>query len=68
METVRRSFDAYVRGDVDTLLSLLDPAVEVRSLLTEPERTTCHGHGGGEWLAGFEALGLDPARASGEAV
>jgi ketosteroid isomerase-like protein len=52
IEVVRRAFQAYAEADLDSLLPLLDPGVEVRSLLTEPEGTTFHGHDGvRKWLA-----------------
>jgi ketosteroid isomerase-like protein len=52
VQIVRRAFEAYARGDVESLLTLLDPGVEVRSLMTEAERTTYRGHRGvREWFA-----------------
>jgi ketosteroid isomerase-like protein len=52
VQIVRRAFEAYACGDVESLLCLLDPGVEVRSLMTEAERTTFHGHRGvREWFA-----------------
>ena len=54
LAVVRRAFDAYNRRDMDSLLALLDPEVEVRSLMTEAERSTYRGHEGvREW---FEAV------------
>lgn len=52
VEVVRRAFEAYARRDVDSLLALLDPGVEVRSLMTEAERILYRGHRGvREWFA-----------------
>jgi ketosteroid isomerase-like protein len=52
VQIVRRAFEAYAGGDVESLLGLLDPSVEVRSLMTEAERTTYNGHQGvREWFA-----------------
>jgi ketosteroid isomerase-like protein len=33
VEIARRGFDAYTNGDMDTVLELLDPAVEVESVM-----------------------------------
>jgi ketosteroid isomerase-like protein len=43
---IQQAFDAYRRRDLDALLALVDPEVEVRSLMTEAERTTYRGHDG----------------------
>ena len=50
-ELVRRAFAAYASHDVARLLALLDPEIEIRSLMTEAERTIYRGHQGArEWL------------------
>ena len=46
VELVLRCFDAFRSRDVDTLLALLHPDVEVRSLMTEAERPVYLGHEG----------------------
>jgi ketosteroid isomerase-like protein len=52
IEVVRRTFEAFAAADLDSLLPLLDPGVEVRSLLAEPEGTTFRGHEGvRKWFA-----------------
>jgi len=49
---VRRAFAAYAGGDVEALLEVLAPGVQIRSLLTEAERETYDGHQGArEWFA-----------------
>lgn len=51
-EVVRRAFEAYVGGDVEALLEVLDPDIEIRSLLTEAERPIYRGHEGArDWFA-----------------
>jgi ketosteroid isomerase-like protein len=52
VELVQRAFQAFVRRDIELLLALCDPEVEIRSLMTEAERTLYRGHQGTrEWLA-----------------
>lgn len=49
---VRRAFSAYAAGHVEALLAVLDPDVEIKSLMTEAERAIYRGHEGArEWLA-----------------
>jgi len=43
---VRRAVDAFMARDLDGLLAVADPEIELRSLLTEAERPLYHGHGG----------------------
>jgi ketosteroid isomerase-like protein len=51
-QLLRLAFDAWNRRDIDSLLAICDPAIEVRSLMTEAERPTYHGHQGvRDWLA-----------------
>ena len=51
-ELVLRCFEAFSRRDIDSLLSMLHEDVEVKSLMTEPEREVYSGHDGvREWLA-----------------
>ena len=52
IELVLRCFEAFGEHDVDKLLTMLHPDVEVRSLMTEAERQTYTGHEGvREWIA-----------------
>jgi ketosteroid isomerase-like protein len=43
---VQRAVDAFMERDLDGLLALADPRIELRSLLTEAERPLYHGHDG----------------------
>ena len=53
-QVVRRAVDAFMAGDLDAILAVADPGIELRSLLTEPERPLYHGHAGvRDW---FEAV------------
>jgi ketosteroid isomerase-like protein len=59
VELVRRSYELWAARDLDGMLALFDPKVELRSLLTEAERTTYRGHrGAAEWYAAV--LGVFP--------
>ncbi len=50
-EIVVRCFEAFANGDTEALLEMLSPDVEVKSLMTEPERLLYHGHQGvREWM------------------
>ena len=50
-ELVLRAVGAFMARDLDGLLALADPQIELRSLLTEPERPLYHGHDGvREWF------------------
>lgn len=46
VELVLRCFDAFRTRDVDRLLTMLHPDVEVKSLMTEPDRPLYSGHDG----------------------
>jgi ketosteroid isomerase-like protein len=51
-EVVRRAFEAYAGHDVRAVLELVTPDVEIRSLMTEAERTSYKGPDAvREWLA-----------------
>jgi len=43
---VRRAVDSFMERDLDGILAVADPAIELRSLLTEAERPLYHGHEG----------------------
>ena len=45
-QLVRRAVEAFMARDLDAILALADPGIEVRSLLTEAERSLYHGHDG----------------------
>jgi ketosteroid isomerase-like protein len=45
-EVVQRAVLAFMARDLDGILALADPRIELRSLLTEPERPLYHGHEG----------------------
>jgi len=45
-QLVRRAVDAFMARDLDAILALADPRIELRSLLTEAERPLYHGHEG----------------------
>jgi ketosteroid isomerase-like protein len=51
-ELARRAIEAYGTGDSDALVSLMDPDVELKSLLTEAENADWHGHAGvRKWMS-----------------
>ena len=51
---VRRAVEAFMARDLDGILAVAAPGIELRSLLTEAERPLYHGHEGvREW---FEAV------------
>lgn len=53
-QVVRRAVEAFMARDLDAILAVADPGIELRSLLTEPERPLYHGHDGvRDW---FEAI------------
>ena len=45
-QLVRRAVAAFIARDLDGILALADPRIELRSLLTEAERPLYHGHDG----------------------
>ena len=45
-EVVRCAVLAFIARHLDGILALADPRIELRSLLTEPERPLYHGHEG----------------------
>jgi ketosteroid isomerase-like protein len=51
-DLVRRVFDAYNSRDLEALLAVLHPSIQIHSLMTEAERADHHGHQGArEWFA-----------------
>jgi len=50
-EIARRAVSAFMARDLDGILAVADPRIELRSLLTEAERPLYHGHDGvREWF------------------
>jgi ketosteroid isomerase-like protein len=48
---VRRAVEAFMARDLDGILAVAAPEIELRSLLTEAERPLYHGHEGvREWF------------------
>jgi ketosteroid isomerase-like protein len=45
-ELVKRAVAAFMARDLDGILALADPQIELCSLLTEAERPVYHGHDG----------------------
>jgi ketosteroid isomerase-like protein len=71
-QLVRRAVDAFAARDLDGILAVADPEIELRSLLTEAERSLYHGHDGvRDWFN--EVFGVfpdwrpQPARATHDA-
>jgi len=59
VEVVRRSFDAYTRGDVRNALVDFDPDVITRRVAPAPDPQTHHGHDGllqviSDWTQDFD--------------
>jgi ketosteroid isomerase-like protein len=59
VEIVRRSFEAYVRGDVRDSLAFYDPDVVTRRVAPAPDPQTYHGHEGllqivSDWTQDFD--------------
>ena len=46
VEIVRAAFDAYFRGDMESVLRLMDPEIVVMQPPEVPDGTTLHGHAG----------------------
>ncbi len=64
VERVRRGFEAFERGDLETLFDLLDPQIVWHQPDDLPDRVTAHGHAGmeqimGRWLDGWEEYSID---------
>jgi ketosteroid isomerase-like protein len=52
LAVVRRAFEAYASHDVEALLEVVEPDVEIRSLMTEAERSSYTGSNSvREWFA-----------------
>jgi ketosteroid isomerase-like protein len=64
VELARRGLDAFVRGDLETVLSVLSDEVEVFSSPALANSGTYHGHEGflrwtSDWVEAWEELNLD---------
>ena len=46
VEIVRAAFDAYFRGDMESVLRLMDPEIVVMQPSEVPDGRTLHGHAG----------------------
>ena len=46
VEIVRAAFDAYSRGDMESVLRLMDPEIVVAQRPEVPDGRTLHGHAG----------------------
>jgi ketosteroid isomerase-like protein len=60
----REGFDAFNRGDVDAVLAMLDPEVEVFAAPEFPNSGTFHGHDGylrwiGDWLEAWDRFVIE---------
>jgi uncharacterized protein len=64
IEITSEAFAAFGRGDIESVLSLADPDVEVFVPSTLPNAGTYRGHAGylqwiGQWLEAWEAFRVD---------
>jgi ketosteroid isomerase-like protein len=64
VEIVRAVFDAYFRGDMESVLRLADPDIVVMQRPELPDSTTRHGHAGvveaiAAWPEQFDAYELE---------
>jgi uncharacterized protein len=64
LETVRRAYDAFARGDADALRSLIAPDIEWRTTPNVPFLGTYHGiddffRGMNEWTESFDEITTD---------
>jgi ketosteroid isomerase-like protein len=74
VEIVRRCWEAWIKGDLDALFALFDPAVEWDTTNFEgwPEDGVYHGQAGvrrfmEDWLASWDAMKLE-SRSTSTAV
>ena len=61
---VRSFIEAFQRGDTDTLVETLDPAVELHEWPQGPEARTYHGHEGvraalASWFESWERIAVE---------
>jgi ketosteroid isomerase-like protein len=64
VELARAGFEAFNRGDIEAVLEMLDPDVEVHSVAEVGEEGTYHGHQGylewtGIWLDAWSEFTLE---------
>jgi ketosteroid isomerase-like protein len=62
---VRASYANLVRGDIEQVLGLLDPQVEIRDRPESPDASVYHGHDGAraafeQTIETFDAVEMDP--------
>jgi ketosteroid isomerase-like protein len=58
-QLVRAAVGAFMARDLEAILALADPRIELRSLLTEAERPLYHGHDGvRDWF--YAVFGVFP--------
>ena len=67
VEQFRRAYDDFARGDLDAVLDLIDPDVELRDRPESPDASVYHGHQGvresfEKSLEMFEVLDFIPLR------
>lgn len=64
LDLVRRAFDAFDDSDIESVLALADPDVEVYMPATMPNGGTFHGHHGyllwvGRWLEAWDEFSIE---------
>ena len=63
-DVVQSAVGAFMQRDLEGILAVADPRIELRSLLTEAERPLYHGHDGvREW---FDAVFVRAPRRNGD--
>ena len=67
IELLRRAFEDFARGDIDSVVAVCHPDVELREEPELPDSRTWHGHEGarGYWqetTARWSELGVEPRR------
>jgi ketosteroid isomerase-like protein len=64
LEVARAGYEAFQRSDLETVLSLTDPEVEIYLPATLPNSGTFHGHEGymtwlGQWLEAWDNFQIE---------
>jgi ketosteroid isomerase-like protein len=67
LEVARAGYEAFQRSDLQTVLSLTDPEVEIYLPATLPNSGTFHGHEGymtwlGQWLEAWDDFEIEVRR------
>ena len=65
LDVVRAGYEAWSRGDVDSVLASLDPEVELHDPPESPDAQTWHGHEGyrrslEQFLTAWEEVSIEP--------